>query len=101
MVSEMVFSGAFMGLVAFLYFWWSLSQGTAEAHARNELLLLMVLFENAHAFNCRSETRSVFRTPLAANWFLVLAVIGAQAVFQSSPYFRSSTGGGIGGQSSR
>jgi magnesium-transporting ATPase (P-type) len=80
MIAETAVSGAFMGLVAFLYFYWSLSQGGVEHHARNELLLLMVLFENAHAFNCRSETRSVFRVPFAANPFLVLAVIGAEGV---------------------
>jgi magnesium-transporting ATPase (P-type) len=80
MIAETAVSGAFMGLVAFLYFYWSLSQGSEEHHARNELLLLMVLFENAHAFNCRSEMRSVFRVPFAANPFLVLAVIGAEGL---------------------
>ena len=44
------------------------------------LLFLMVLFENVHVFNCRSETRSVFRIPFGNNWPLMGAVIGAQAV---------------------
>jgi P-type Ca2+ transporter type 2C len=39
----------------------------------------MVLFENVHAFNVRSETRSAFRVPLAANRLLVAAVVAAQA----------------------
>jgi magnesium-transporting ATPase (P-type) len=44
------------------------------------LLFLMVLFENVHVFNCRSETRSAFRVPLRNNWPLIGAVVGAQAV---------------------
>ena len=57
-----------------------------QASARNLLLLLMVMFENAHAINARSETRSVFQIPLSANWFLVLAVIGAHALHIGAMY---------------
>ncbi|MGB8275858.1 MAG: HAD-IC family P-type ATPase [Alphaproteobacteria bacterium] len=86
MMTEILVSGAFMGLVAFLFFYWALAQGDAVEHARNELLLLMVLFENVQAFNCRSETRSVFRVPFAANPFLVIAVAGAQGVHIAAMY---------------
>ena len=55
-------------------------RGWSEFEARNMLLFLMVLFENVHVFNCRSETRSVFRIPLSNNWPLIAAVVGAQAV---------------------
>jgi magnesium-transporting ATPase (P-type) len=34
----------------------------------------MVLFENFHAFNCRSEYESVFKVPLRRNPLLVLGV---------------------------
>jgi hypothetical protein len=34
--------------------------------------------ENAHCFNCRSETRSVFRIPPTDNLMLLGAVIGTQ-----------------------
>jgi magnesium-transporting ATPase (P-type) len=54
--------------------------------ARNLLLLLLVLFENVHAFNVRSETRSTFRIPLGANWLLVGAVIASQAIHIVSMY---------------
>ncbi|MEA3640592.1 MAG: cation-translocating P-type ATPase C-terminal domain-containing protein [Lamprobacter sp.] len=40
----------------------------------------MVLFENVHIFNCRSEERSAFRIPLRANLLLIGTVIAAQAV---------------------
>ena len=80
MVEQTIVSGAFIGTVAFLYFSWSLSLGWSEIQARNSLLLLMVLFENVHVFNCRSETRSAFRIPLASNPLLIAAVIAAQGV---------------------
>ena len=54
--------------------------------ARNRLLLLMVLFENAHALNARSERRSVLRVPFAANRFLIAAIVGAQALHISAMY---------------
>jgi hypothetical protein len=40
----------------------------------------MVLFENVHVFNCRSENSSAFRIPFSNNWPLIAAVLGAQAV---------------------
>jgi len=47
---------------------------------RSLLLLLMVVFENVHALNARSETRSIFRIPVTANPFLILAIIGGQGI---------------------
>ena len=64
MIEQTIVSGGYMGLAGFLFFDWCLAQGWSEAAARNALLLLMVLFENVHIFNCRSESRSAFRVPL-------------------------------------
>lgn len=41
-----------MGTMAFLLFQWLLNQGYSTDDARNGTLLLMVLFENIHVFNC-------------------------------------------------
>lgn len=49
-------------------------------------LLLMVLFENVHALNSRSETVSVFRQGLFSNRFLILAILGAQAIHIAAMY---------------
>lgn len=80
MIEQVLVSGGFVGLMGFLFFDWALAHGWSVDEARNALLLLMVCFENAHVFNCRSEWRSVFRCPFRANPFLIIAVIGAQAV---------------------
>ncbi|MEA3641219.1 MAG: HAD-IC family P-type ATPase [Lamprobacter sp.] len=81
MIEQTLVSGLYMGLVAFGVFYWLLQVwGWSEYDARNSLLLLMVLFENVHIFNCRSEERSAFRIPLQANLLLIGTVIAAQGV---------------------
>ncbi len=80
MVAQVLVAGSYMGGVAFAFFLWCLERGMSEAEARNLLLLLMVMFENAHAMNARSERRSVFQIALSANWFLVAAVVGAHGL---------------------
>jgi P-type E1-E2 ATPase len=92
MVSQVFFAGAYMGAAAFFFYAWCLDQGLAEPAARNLLLLLMVLFENVHAINARSEVRSAFRVPFAANRFLILAILGAQGLHIAAMYLP-----GIGG----
>jgi hypothetical protein len=46
----------------------------------------MVLFENVHALNARSERRSAFAVPFAANPFLILAIGGAQGCHVAALY---------------
>ena len=65
MIERTVVAALVMGLIGFALFKWALANGWSEPAARNALLLLMVLFENVHIFNCRSEVRSAFsRSPL-------------------------------------
>jgi magnesium-transporting ATPase (P-type) len=58
MIERTLVAAAVMGAVAFGLFFVLLQAGWTEAAARNLLLLLMVLFENVHIGNCRSETKS-------------------------------------------
>ena len=93
MIEQTLVSGAFMGAVAFAVFhglhvvW-----GWSEFDARNALLLLMVLFENVHIFNCRSEERSAFRVPIRANLLLVGTVAAAQGVHLLAMYLPGLSG---------
>ncbi len=86
MLSQTVVSGLFIAAVAYIYFHWLMGEGVPETTARNQLLLLMVLFENVHLFNCRSESRSAFQIPFRANPFLILGVIGAQGIHVAAMY---------------
>jgi len=81
MIEEVLISGLYMGIVGFVVFWMLTAEMNYDTfEARNLLLLLLVLFENVHAFNVRSETRSAFRIPLSANWLLVGAIGVSQGV---------------------
>jgi len=80
MIQQTMVSGLTIGLVAFGVWSWLLKSGLDEFAARNKILLLMVLFENLHVFNCRSENESAFRVPLRRNLVLVFGVLAAQGL---------------------
>jgi P-type Ca2+ transporter type 2C len=81
MIEQIAVAGIYTGAVGFAVFYYlHVMRGMGEVEARNLVLLLMVLFENVHTFNCRSETRSIFRIPLSRNWLLLAAVLLAQLV---------------------
>lgn len=87
MIEEVLLTGVYMGVVGFgVFFYLASVLGLPMAEARNDLLLLLVLFQNVHALNVRSETRSIFRIPLSANWLLIGAIGLAQAVHIVSMY---------------
>lgn len=69
MIQRMVIAVLVAGLGGFFVFYGAIKSGYSVEHARNLLLLVMVLFENFHVGNCRSETRSLlflspFRSPM-------------------------------------
>jgi Ca2+-transporting ATPase len=80
MVQQTALSGLTMGLVVFANWYGLLAMGISEFDARNRLLLLFVLLQNFHAFNCRSEHESVLRVPLSSNRILVLGILAAQGL---------------------
>jgi Ca2+-transporting ATPase len=80
LIGMIIGAGLFMGSVSFVLFYQAIALGWEPAEAQNITLLLLVLFENVHALNCRSERASLFSLPLKANPFLVWAVIGAQVL---------------------
>lgn len=86
MTAQTLVSGLFIGISAFWFYSHQLAMGVDEAQVRNELLLLMVLFENVHVFNCRSERRSAFKVPFAANPMLIWAVIITQLIHIGAMY---------------
>lgn len=86
MLQQVALSGLVMGLIAFVSWVWLLEQGFDVDAARNFVLLLMVLLENFHVFNCRSERLSAFSIPLARNRLLIGGLIAAQGIHILSMY---------------
>ena len=86
MLERVIISAIVIGLVAFGLFKWLLDHGFSLEQARNSTLLLMVLFENVHVFNSRSETLSVFRHNPLRNKLLLGGTLIAQLVHIGAMY---------------
>lgn len=87
MITRTIITAVYMGGVSFALFWYLLDfTGVSEFAARNALLLVLVMFENVHIFNCRSETRSAFSIRFFSNPFLIVTVILAQGAHIAAMY---------------
>ncbi|MBT3308922.1 MAG: HAD-IC family P-type ATPase [Gammaproteobacteria bacterium] len=81
MVERILVSSLVMGVTAFIVYWQlTHALGFSVEAARNSTLLLMVLFENVHVFNCRSETLSVFSHSPLRNRLLLFGTVLAQLI---------------------
>lgn len=92
MIKEILTSALYMSLAAFGVWYYLLSTGVNSYTARNITLLLMVLLENVHVFNCRSETISAFKVKISKNYFVVISVIVAQIIHvlcMNNPFMQS------------
>ena len=70
--------GAWTGLVTLGVFLWALQTGRPLAEAQGLTFLTLILVEYFNAFNCRSETLSLFRIGIFSNrwlWWAILANI--------------------------
>jgi Ca2+-transporting ATPase len=86
MIERTLVAALFMGVVGFGLFQWCLAAGWSEAASRNALLMLMVLFENVHLFNCRSETRSAFAMSPLRSPVLMIGMIVAFSIHVTMTY---------------
>ena len=86
MIERVLLSALVIGLTAFALFSSLLAAGLPLDAARNSTLLLMVLFENVHVFNCRSETRSLFQLDFWNNPVLLFGTLVAQLVHIGALY---------------
>jgi len=86
MLERVMVNAVVMGGLAFSIFVLSIGQGLAVDAARNITLLLMVLFENVHVLNSRSETQSIFKQPFFSNPLLLFGMLTAQALHIAAMY---------------
>lgn len=86
MIERVVFAALVIGIAAFIIFQLLLEQGYGVDEARNGTLLLMVLFENIHVFNCRSETRSALTHNPLRNPILLFGTLAAQLIHIGAMY---------------
>ena len=86
MIERTIVAAGVMALVGVEAFGWMIREGWSPDSARNALLLLMVLFENIHIGNCRSETRSAFSLSPLRSPFLLLGALTAFLIHLISLY---------------
>lgn len=89
MIERTVITALVMGLISFFTFRWLLLPEATESEvisARNSLLLLMVLFENFHIGNCRSETTSALVLSPLRSPVLLIGTITAFLVHLAAMY---------------
>ena len=78
MLRRIMVAGFYIGIVAFVLFYFLLEQGHSEESARNITLLLMVLSENVHVFNSRTEYNYLYKVGYKSSTMLILLVIFTQ-----------------------
>jgi len=91
MTRQVLLSALLMAVLSFLFWIYLIKNQVAASQARNMVLLLMVLFENVHIFNCRSESVSAFRIPLRRNLLLVASIflaLGLHLLCMNTPFMQ-------------
>ena len=86
MLRRIVVGGFYIGIVSFVLFYFLLQRGMDVESARNIILLLMVLFENVHVFNARTEINYLHQITYKSSTFLILWVIFTQLLHISCMY---------------
>ncbi len=92
MIERVLIHALVMGCLAFSVFSWLLSQHMPVEMARNMTLLLMVLFENVHVLNSRSESISIFKRSFFGNPFLIIGMLAAQGIHIAAMYIPGLSG---------
>lgn len=82
----MLAQGAFMAVCALLAFAYMLSTGESLAHARTAAFVVLACSQLFHAFNCRSQTESVFKLGIFSNLALVYAFILSFLLLMAAAY---------------
>jgi P-type Ca2+ transporter type 2C len=86
MIERTLVAALAMSSIALALFYWMLSSGWTEESARNVIFLLIVLFQNVHVGNSRSETKSLLRMSPISNPFLFFGVIAALLIHVAAMY---------------
>lgn len=86
MIKRVLLTALVMSIVSFVHFRNLIQVGWSTEAARNSVLLLMVLFENVHVINCRSEVKSFLNQNPLRNRFLFFGTLTAQLLHIGAMY---------------
>lgn len=78
LIEEILISGITIGLIVFLLWAYLLKvTGLEVGIARGYVMALMIIIQNIHAFNCRSEKQSTFSISIRNNPIFIFGVLGS------------------------
>lgn len=75
LMGKIIFRGVFIGLSTLASFAVTMRMGGTLEAGRTAALITLVMSQLIHVFECKSETKSIFRIKLFSNIKLVLAVL--------------------------
>lgn len=74
---EVLILGVTITTVVFAMWKYMMDRNCNIIYARSVIMMLMVFIQNVDVLNCRSEKRSIFRTPFFDNPFAIATILGA------------------------
>jgi magnesium-transporting ATPase (P-type) len=78
LLEEILLSGISIGVIVFILWFFLIKVVHMETvTARGYVMALMIIIQNIHAFNCRSEKKSVTKIPLTSNLIFLFGVLGS------------------------
>ena len=77
LAAEVSILGISITVIVFLVWKFMMENGVEIIYARSIIMMLMVFIQNVNVLNCRSEKKSIFKTPFFSNPFAILTIIGA------------------------
>ena len=78
MISEILISGITIGLLVFGLWIYLVNFKKLDINiCRTYVMTLMIIIQNFHAFNCRSEDKSIWEVPLFSNKIFLLGIVGS------------------------
>ena len=78
LITEIAISGLTIGLLVFGLWYYLINIYKMDVSlARGYVMALMIIIQNIHAFNCRSEKQSTFTIPVGSNLIFIVGVIGS------------------------
>ena len=81
MIEEILVAGLSIGLIVFLYWIYLIKFANVEVTmARSYIMALMIIIQNLHAFNCRSEDKSISEINFFSNKIFLIGVISSMVL---------------------
>ncbi|MBQ6323683.1 MAG: HAD-IC family P-type ATPase [Bacilli bacterium] len=78
LIEEILISGITIGILVFALWYYLIKVSSMDIKlARSYIMALMIIIQNVHAFNCRSEKTSLFKLKINSNPLFIIGVISS------------------------